>query len=88
MGYRCHHTRCEQCGSESVEVTCTPCVRDVRDPKPSRERIILVEVLWYVQVGNQIFTLGGGEGEGVGGCGLIQRIHLLVFKNHVRNIMP
>ena len=41
-----------------MEVIRTPRVRDVSDPKLSRERIILIEALWYVQVGNQIFTLG------------------------------
>jgi len=44
-----------------VEGIRTPRVRDVRDPKLSRERFILIEVLWYVQVGNQIFTLGVGR---------------------------
>jgi hypothetical protein len=42
-----------------VEVIRTP---HVRDPKLSRERIILIEVLWYVQVGNHIFTFGVGVG--------------------------
>jgi len=57
-----HHTRSGQCGGGSVEVIRTPRVRNVNDPKLSRERIILIEVLWYVQVGNQNFTLGLGVG--------------------------
>jgi len=44
-----------------VEFIRTPHVRDVRDPKPNRERIVLVEVLWNVSVDNQIFTLGVGS---------------------------
>jgi hypothetical protein len=53
----------------------------VRDLKLSRERIILIEVLWYVQVGNQIFILGvgivGADPEGICIC----------FKNYIVKII-
>ena len=64
IGYRVgrHNTRSGQCGGERLEVIRTPRFRDVRDPKLSRERIILIEVMWYVQVNNQIFTFGVVEG--------------------------
>jgi hypothetical protein len=61
-----HHSRSGLSGGGSVELIRTPSVRDVSNPKLSRERIILIEVLWYVQVGNQIFTMGLGPGN-VGG---------------------